>query len=173
MSFKYGLNGNDINWDFLETANNKCTNCKQGENDYCEGHTIKYSKRGWSLFHDTNGNFVSFLGRLPLEVYNDDYLNEWFNDIYTNEKDLVRIYKELKERDKIPKVIGCWSIANTASLNAYLLQESNVDYIAFVGINSEIPKLLKVSVETDNEDARHYISYGRTKFYIDECLKIH
>lgn len=175
MSYKYGLNGNDINWSFLETANQKCNDCKQREEDICEGHTTKYSKRGWSLYHDTNDNFVRVVGNIPMEVYSTQYLTDWFEDIYTEENVLNRIFKELLEREEKPKVIASWVIANTASLNVYLTHDSNVEYVMYVGINEDIPKLVTVlsePSEENDEDIQNYINFHGSKYYLNECLKL-
>lgn len=107
MSYRYGLNGNDLNWDVLEGWSMKCCNCepcKDPEEEYfCDGHTIKYTKKGvpGAVYHDTNDNFVSITGKIPLSVYCDDYLIEWLNDPTNGSRRRSALREELRDRGYI------------------------------------------------------------------------
>ncbi|UJF36551.1 hypothetical protein [Paenibacillus hexagrammi] len=102
MSYKYGLNGNDLRWDYMP-HDYKCCDCR-GDSDYCDGHTHKYSDRGWAVYHDTNGNFVSAVGSVPFEVYETDYLEDWASDPYITPSQRSRIRKELRNRGVLLEV---------------------------------------------------------------------
>lgn len=102
MSYKYGLNGNDLNWEaFYEFWNITCCNCDGGED--CDGHTVKYTKRGIPgvIYHDTNDNFVTVTGKVPYYIYRDEYLMDWMKDPYIDANHRHRIREELRDRGYI------------------------------------------------------------------------
>lgn len=128
MSYKYGTNGNDVNWDAVESLHMYCLDCISQEVELktdlqqvmrkyhinragasavmdaamealvhtgeCCGHTHVYCPSGvnlqllfrrgrkletvvpWYILHDTNGNFVKFVGHVPDEYMSEDYKAE-------------------------------------------------------------------------------------------------
>lgn len=193
MSRKYGLNGNDLNWDFLvqnSSINEKCTDCrkfynnesKEWEYPECEGHTIRYSQKGWSLFHNTNGNSASIEGNPPLDIYNNEYLIEWASDAYDEDNRMVKkIWEHLKEgliegQNNCMKVIGSWGLTNTSSMNIYVLDLKEEKILA--GINNFVPEWYDIDYgfEGNEEDNITYITVGKgkdkTKYYLNECMRV-
>lgn len=111
MCYKYGVNGNDLDFDFLTFGVNEvCVDCEEAYKEtgewpeYCEGHTTKFSDRGWAVYLDNNHNSVSTAGKVPLAVYGKEYLVEWFDYLgkWGNSKadysQRARLKKELKAR---------------------------------------------------------------------------
>lgn len=101
MSYNYGLNGNDLEWSALEGWNMTCCDCDGSED--CDGHTWKYTKKGvpGAIYHDTNGNFVSVTGKIPLYVYHDLYLIDWQNDKTIKDSKRGQIREHLRDRGYI------------------------------------------------------------------------
>lgn len=107
MSKKYGTNMNDLDLDMIDCLNEFCLDCapelvrgEDPESLLCEGHcTVYYPddqldvaefvKSGkslkdvvdWYILHDTNTNFVSLVGDVPLEYLTADYVNDTASNV--------------------------------------------------------------------------------------------
>jgi hypothetical protein len=191
MSYKYGTNGNDLNWDFLVqngSMNEKCVDCrkvydkesKTWEYPECEGHTTMYSQRGWALFHNTNTNTVYVQGNVPLDVYNQTYLKEWLSDFYIQKNMVKRIWEHLTEsmienQHNAMDVIAYWGMTNTSSLNVYAMIG---DSAMLVGVNNYVPEWKEIDSRYDNESDEVITSIltskGKnvTEWNLNECMKV-
>lgn len=114
MSYRYGLNGNDLNWDSMMFLNHFYEELeldifnKEIELDedgyipegviesYMDGNPTMIYYKGeeldiqkvleegkkidayldWYIIHDTNGNFVTFIGDVPDEYLTEEYIKE-------------------------------------------------------------------------------------------------
>lgn len=114
MSYRYGLNGNDLNWDEMMYLNNFIEDLELAifngeveldEDGYVseEDHTafsdsnptviyykgeeldiqniLKEGKKideylDWYIIHDTNDNFVTFVGDVPNDYLAEEYIKE-------------------------------------------------------------------------------------------------
>lgn len=114
MSYKWGMNGNDLNWDSMMSLNYFTEELEiaifEGEAEldedgyvtdeyhmavsdsnptmiYYDGEELdiqqilKDGKKlddmlDWYIVHDTNGNFVNFVGEVPDEYLTEEYIQE-------------------------------------------------------------------------------------------------
>jgi hypothetical protein len=163
MSFRYGLNGNDLNWDSVTMFDKGCIDCK-GDSEFCEGHTHKYSHRGWALYHDTNTNSVRKSGSVPFSVYSVEYLIDWFMHESTESYTIMTIFNELKDRNETPPIFAYWPISEGVVLNVYKIDNGE----AIIGINNNLPKVTGVRSDSDEE---YYVKFDGKKYYFNDFIR--
>lgn len=179
MSYKYGLNGNDIEWGNIEHVlhSPKCMDGCKHDDDICEGHTIKYSQRGWAIFQDTNSNFVSTSGHVPMYVFTTDYLIDEYMDYYrTSETRKGRIRLELITRGEEVKLDKAffrflaseWYNGQHSALYAYSSTETVQD-----GLLGEIEYCISLTDTTKQErkELKRFHDYISTKVMPPTCIK--
>lgn len=122
MCFRYGINGNDLDWDYLTSAATEtCPTCDEEiaqwmkehpqhtdmqlqrfvDNMECDGHTKFWTAKGWSVGVNSNSNNVYRYGKVPFAVYDMQYLQDWYEALEGDRKQSSkrsRILKELRQR---------------------------------------------------------------------------
>jgi hypothetical protein len=193
MSYRYGLNGNDLRWEYMETVKYVCIDCaaaiqearRTGEtldesfydNLMCDGHTLQYTfGRGFGrLLHDTNGNFVRIVGNVPLDVFTTDYLAERGAADYDGQAWNKRALRELADESRISDDVGGWGNNNFGGETCLYVDDMRV----VVRLQGGRVFAADVDTEyndpddgTEHEDSRQYVETSHDRrLYFDECIR--
>lgn len=96
-------------------------------------------------------------------------VNKEYGGVYVYEYFKLKCQSCKGDLEKL-EVIASWGICNTASLNVFKMEPYAYSERLLIAINDMRPKWHEMLHEMNSEET--YIMYGKTKYYLSECMKL-